>query len=385
MLNTFRTAQPFWQTAFRPFFLLGSLFSILLIGTWGLFLSGLIRFSPYGGPIAWHSHEILFGFTLAIAVGFLLTAVQNWTGELSAKGRPLKVMVAIWLLARVLWLWADAPFLLIMCLDIAFPLYGAHWLARPMLKVTPKSKQKHNWPFVLVLLALAVMQGVYHGLLHLAPEYIFRLNHAVVLIMANLVLWIGGRVLPFFVENRLHIKRRALPIWLTPIAMFLSWSLIPLTLAQSEWLLIACALLAACAHVVRLLFFWRNKVLTEPLLWSLFLASSWVIIGIGSMALQYSEWIHVITVAGLGGMILSIMSRVSLGHTGEMIRTLKFMPVAFLFLSIAALARISVSLVSDLSINPYALSSVLWIGAFGIFMLHYATRLTQIRRDGLPR
>lgn len=385
MLNSLRTTHPFWQTAFRPFFLLGSGFSALLMGTWGLYLSGLIQINPYGGHIIWHSHEMLFGFTLAIAVGFLLTAVQNWTGQLSAKGKPLKVLVALWFTARVLWLWPDVPSLLLATLDILFPLYAAHWLARPMLRVEPRSKQKHNWPFVGVLILLACMQGVYHGLIYMAPDVITLLNKAAVLVMANLVLWIGGRVLPFFIESRLQVKRRPLPKLLTPIAMLSSWLLVPLVIFNLDSLTTIVAGIAALSHSLRLLLFWRNNVLHEALLWSLFLASGWVVIGLFSIAFQSNAWVHIITVGGLGGMILSIMSRVSLGHTGEPIRTLKFIPFALLCISVAALLRsFSVDL-SALSINSYSISAAFWLIGFTVFLVHYFPKLTKARRDGLPR
>ena len=90
------------RLAFRPLFLGGTLFSVIAIGWWIWFWLNPMAWSPYGGPVWWHGHEMLFGFGAAIVAGFLLTAVQNWTGVTGLRGWPLAVLVLFWALGRVL-------------------------------------------------------------------------------------------------------------------------------------------------------------------------------------------------------------------------------------------------------------------------------------------
>ena len=321
---------------------------------------------------------MLFGFTVAIVVGFLLTAVKNWTGNPSAQGPAIKLMIALWCLSRLLWLFSGSPTWLMMIVDSAFPFYSAYWLGKPLIN----SGQKHNWPFVGMLLALGVLQIAYHALLLLNPALISQLHVVMVLVMANLVFWMGGRILPFFVQARLHIPKRTLPVRLTPLAMLSSWSLIPLSLIGEPTSLAIAAISAAALHSIRLAMFWRKGAFKEPMLWSLFAASIWIILGLLALALQRSEWLHLVTVGGLGGMILSVISRVSLGHIGEPIRALNWMPLAFVLISLASALRFFAQDIQLFGMSGYTLSAALWALAFGAFLCHYTLRLLSPRKDG---
>src|SRR5690606_33317694 len=98
---------PLWRLAFRPIFLLGAIFSSFAILVWGLGLAGMVSFTPYANMMFWHAHEMLFGFVSVFIVGFLLTAVQNWTGVRSIHGKPLMLLAGVWLAARVAFLLGD--------------------------------------------------------------------------------------------------------------------------------------------------------------------------------------------------------------------------------------------------------------------------------------
>ncbi|NLC21446.1 MAG: NnrS family protein, partial [Halomonadaceae bacterium] len=87
---------PVARLAFRPLFLLAALFSVLSMVVWFAFWHGDILLRPHGGLMFWHQHEMLFGFAAAVVAGFLLTAVQNWTGLPSLRGGPLLGLVALW-------------------------------------------------------------------------------------------------------------------------------------------------------------------------------------------------------------------------------------------------------------------------------------------------
>ncbi len=372
--------KPIWQSPFRGLFLLGPLFSCSVVLLWSLQLAGIITLNTFGGSLYWHAHEMLFGFTLAIVVGFLLTAVKNWTGNPSARGPAIKMLIFLWCLSRLLWLFSDSPVWLVALIDTAFPLYSAYWLGKPLLK----SGQKHNWPFVGVLLGLAILQVVYHLLLAFKPELISKLQQGVVLVMANLVFWVGGRILPFFVQARLNISRRTLPSWLTPAAMVSSWSLVPLLISGQTSLLSFFAIVAALLHSARLAMFWRNGVFKEPMLWSLFLAPGWILLGFLALGLNNPNWLHLITVGGLGGMIISVISRVSLGHIGEPIRALNWLPMAFILISLASAIRFFATDIQIWGISGYSLSALFWLTAFSLFLAQYTKRLLSARKDGLP-
>jgi len=381
MLSPQNAIKPVWQNPFRPFFLLGALFSCLVLLLWVSQLSGLIQLSTFGPAIFWHAHEMLFGFTMAIVVGFLLTAVVNWTGNPSAMGPALKMLVFLWCLSRLLWLFEQSPAWLVALSDVAFPWYAAYWLAKPLRN----SGQKHNWRFVWVLALLGIGQIIYHALLAFNPQFIPALQQSVVLVMANLVFWVGGRVLPFFVQARFQIPRRPLPAWLTPAAMIISWSLVPLLLFKDifigqPWLLPVMAVLASVLHGFRLALYFTSAILKEPMLWSLFIAPCWIIFGLMALAFDSANWLHLITVGGLGGMILSMICRVSLGHTGEKVTALKWIPLAFGFMSLASLIRFFAQDIQLWSGAGFTLSALFWIGAFGCFLVHYSKRLLFYRK-----
>src|SRR5256714_6317103 len=120
-----------WELGFRPFYLLASLFAALSIPLWALQFSGLLDRAYLAGPV-WHAHEMLFGFALAVIVGFLFTAGRNWANQPTPKGPLLAALAALWVAARLLVLtpfgWAAA------LANVAFPLAAAVCLAIPFYK-----------------------------------------------------------------------------------------------------------------------------------------------------------------------------------------------------------------------------------------------------------
>ena len=143
--------SPLFRLAFRPFFLGACLFAALAIPLWLLALGGMTgAWQPAGGWLAWHRHELLFGFGVAIIAGFLLTAVQTWTGRPGLSGIPLAALVVVWLAARVAGL-LDLPLALRVLLELSFPLAVAGVMGWTLWKV----RQTRNYPIVLVLVLLA--------------------------------------------------------------------------------------------------------------------------------------------------------------------------------------------------------------------------------------
>lgn len=393
-------SSPVWQIAFRPFFLAASVFITLAFALWALVLSNslpasLTDYQPYGGWFSWHSHEMIFGFVQAVAIGFLLTASRNWAGQEGISSNFIKLLILSWLLARLAWLIPVTPVFLIISLDVLTPALAAIALGQTLAggeRDHGKGSQSHNWPFVGLLSIFALIQLVFHSLLLTQPQYITLVMQAAVMMMAAMTLWVSGRVLPFFTRARLQTPPPVIPQRLLQVSMGTSWLLIPCVLAsllmpQQDALRIitACvALIAATSQGYRLSLFYRKGVLSEPMLWSLYCAFTWMIVGFLMIAVSMMTetplpWLHAITVGGLLTMIISMMARISLGHTGRPILALRGMPAVFIALQLAALVRISLQ-----SSEGYLIAIILLLLSMIIFLSHYSPILLKPRSDNQP-
>ena len=393
-------SSPVWQIAFRPFFLAASAFITLAFALWALVLSNslpasLTDYQPYGGWFSWHSHEMIFGFVQAVAIGFLLTASRNWAGQEGISSNFIKLLILSWLLARLAWLIPVTPVFLIISLDVLTPALAAIALGQTLAggeRDHGKGSQSHNWPFVGLLSIFALIQLVFHSLLLTQPQYITLVMQAAVMMMAAMTLWVSGRVLPFFTRARLQTPPPVIPQRLLQVSMGTSWLLIPCVLAsllmpQQDALRIitACvALIAATSQGYRLSLFYRKGVLSEPMLWSLYCAFTWMIVGFLMIAVSMMTetplpWLHAITVGGLLTMIISMMARISLGHTGRPILALRGMPAVFIALQLAALVRISLQ-----SSEGYLIAIMLLLLSMIIFLSHYSPILLKPRSDNQP-
>jgi len=406
ILKTEKKTLPIWQIAFRPLFLAPSIFVTVSFILWALVLSASLpesisQYHPYGGWLIWHSHEMIFGFVQAIAIGFLLTASRNWTGQTGISSNLLKTIVFFWLSARIAWLIPTIPTLLLMLLDASAPLLAALGLAQTLTmgeKQQGKGSQKHNWPFVILLTAFALIQFAFHLLLIFQTDNITLLMQVAVLIMAAMTLWVSGRVLPFFTRARLQAAARDLPKGLLAFSMASSWLIIPFYLAAQyidiTALSIITAMIALCAAAsqsYRLALFYRPGVAQEPMLWSLYLAFAWLIagyiliainllIGVNDLSIGVQlPWLHAMTIGGLLAMIISMMARISLGHSGRKILALPYMALCFLLLQIATLIRLIGPTVAPGT--SYVLAILCIVSALAIFLFHYGKILWLPRAD----
>jgi uncharacterized protein involved in response to NO len=387
---------PILGLAFRPFFLAAALFSLLAIGWWSWWWLMPSAWAPYGGPIWWHAHEMIFGFSAAVVVGFLLTAVQNWTGIPGIRGWPLALLFGLWLLGRVsiaFDLGLSAP--LITAIDCSFLIVAALLMGRSVIL----AKRWRNLMFVPILLGLAGLNAMSHSQLN------SQLLVSAVLLISLIVSIIGGRVIPMFTANGLAragihtTKAESLP-WLEALSLL---SLLLVVIASlvgfSELPKGASAGLlglAALAHTLRFCRwgFWRCG--SVPLLWSLHLAYAFLPLGLWLLCLQQmgqqAGWVnggsaplHALTVGTIGGVILAMMTRVSLGHTGQPLEARKVMSLAFTAILIAASLRALLPLLlPDHTQLAIALAGGAWLLAYGLFVVCYAPLLFTPRADGKP-
>jgi uncharacterized protein involved in response to NO len=382
---------PLWRLGFRPFFLAGAAFAVLAIGLWAAALWGLLPgWQPVGGSLAWHRHELPFGFAVAIIAGFLLTAVQNWTGRPGLSGWPLAALFGLWLLARLAWL-LGAPLGLLLLLQLPFLPVLAWLLGRQLWQV----RQWRNYPLVVVVLLMAACEWLLLYGLALGDDNLQRRGALAGLwLIGALVSIIGGRVLPFFTQRGLNRPQPFAPrprldglTLLASLALALSFAT-GLALQPSLWML-PLLLGLALLHVLRLCHWYDAGIWQVPLLWSLHLAYAWLPLAILGLAAWHLGWLHnaslayhALALGAVGGVILAMLARVSLGHTGRPLLPPAAISWAFASLQLGVLAR--VLLVPFAPLLGLVLSSLLWMAAFALFLRYYAAMFWTARVDGQP-
>lgn len=379
--------QVIFALGFRPFFLLAGWLAILLMAFWVPVFVGGVSFDTYYGQIGWHSHEMIFGYTVAVIAGFLLTAVRNWTNAPTPSGLPLAGMGALWLVARILpILVAIFPRWLIAAADLAFLPTLAIGIAVPLLK----NNEKLNLIFLPLLAVLWSADLLVHAdVLGLAPNLARKGLFLGLDVIILVIVIMGGRVIPFFTERALSLvlKRWRIVEWLSPVSvvLFLLTELfVPDSVTSASF-----AALAACANGARLAGWYTPRYWRVPLLWVLHLGYGWIILGfylkaataLGLVPPQFT--IHAFTVGGIGVLTLGMMARVSLGHTGRPLKVGAAMTTAFVLINLAAVERgLLPPFFPQFFSQLIVASGAFWIAAFTIFIIVYMPILIQPRVDG---
>lgn len=386
---------PLLRQAFRPLFLFGAAFSAIAMLLWGLTLTGFIRLQPFANVLFWHSHEMLFGFVSAIVVGFLLTAVQNWSGLRAPHGKSLFFIALLWLAGRLLVLMgANLPVWLVAGVDLSFLPVCSVLLAIPLIK----ARQQRNLFFVPLLLLLTACNALmYVG--------VAKDNYALIQLGSQNAVWlitllmaiVGGRVLPMFTANGTQTKKVEPWPWLDYAALTSLWLIFALhflTLSQFIPASNMSALFALSAGLT-LLRCLRWKIwltFKVPLLWSLHVAYWFIPLGLVLYSARYaglnvsnSVALHALTAGAMGSMVLSMMARVSLGHSGRLLNPHVLMSLAFLLIMAAAISRTVL-----IWLWPAHTMQWLWLGiggwvlAYTLYVLVYFPVLTTPRPDGRP-
>lgn len=371
---------------FRPFYLLASIFAALSIPLWALQFSGYLTHPYLAGPV-WHAHEMVFGFTLAIIVGFLFTAGRNWTNLPTPTGGPLAALAALWIAARVLVLtpyaWAATA------ANVAFPLAAAAALAIPFFK----ARNKRNYFFVGLLILLACAAGFVHlSQLGIVPSPAWPALQAALDVVLFILAVMGGRVIPMFTNNGVPgtnatkqpvVEKAALG----GVIAVLVADVLGLTGAPLAILVV----LAAAAHAWRLALWRPWKTVRVPLVWVLHAAYAWVPIHLLLRGLAELELVvpslatHALTVGAAGGLIIGMMTRTARGHTGRPLIADRYETACYLLVLLAALVRVGVPLVMPaLTVAAVLGSAALWSAAFGLYAIRYSSVLTRPRVDGRP-
>ncbi|MDH5485610.1 MAG: NnrS family protein [Gammaproteobacteria bacterium] len=385
---------PLLRLAFRPLFLGGTLFSIIAMGWWSYFWLSPSSWAPYGGPVWWHGHEMLFGFAAAIVAGFLLTAVQSWTGVIGLRGKPLAVLAGSWLSARLLLAFSTGlPELGIALVDVSFLLLASMAMAYPVIKV----KQWHNLMFVPMLLALSLLNATSHwAVIMQDPQLAVQALHSTVLLFVLIIAVLGGRVIPAFTSNTTGCEKPQPVKWLEVLSIMTIMAMLLIALSGfsrvSSTLLLLVSGLAALSNGWRFLRWGIQHSTADPLLWSLHLAYAFIPLGFVALALyavglmdNVSAALHCFTVGSIGGMILAMTSRVTLGHTGRPLNPHYLLRLAYVLILAAAIVRVVLpAWLPGLAYWGIGLAGVCWVLAYGIYVYFYAPMLVTARADGRP-
>ncbi|SFX75410.1 NnrS family protein [Marinospirillum alkaliphilum] len=393
-LNQEQALHPLLRQAFRPLFLLGALFSLLAMLLWGLLLTGRVMFEPYGGLMFWHQHEMLFGFVAAIIVGFLLTAVQNWTGVRATHGRLLLWLTVIWLAGRVLMFWnPGVPGWLAAGVDLVFLPVAALLFGLILVQ----AGKWRNLFFVPLLLLLTVCNLLMHlGVLWQQPVLQQQGALTAVWLITLVMAIVSGRVLPMFTANGTGTPKVADHPWLDRWFLGALWLIVFLHLTGLQ-IHVPDTWLALLYGLAALLGFWRVlrvKIWVTwrvPLLWSLHLACWFIPLGLALFAaaaaglpVPRSTALHALAVGAMGLMILAMMARISLGHTGRLLQAKPVMSLAFLLILLVAGARVLAPWLPGSLVFWYQLAAAGWVLAYACYCLVYWPVLTRPRADGRP-
>lgn len=380
-----------WRLGFRPFYLATAVFAALAVPLWMLQYTGyLAAWLPQTASVLhvgylWHLHEMVFGMAVAVVVGFLFTAGRAWTGLWTPTGRHLAALVALWLAGRVAML--AAPPAAAAAIDLLFlPL--AAW---PLLRVLRQAGNRRNYFLVGLLAMLALCNAVFHaaalGWLALNPV---TPVHAAILVIVVMESAIGTRVIPMFTRN-------GAPGTAPKVQPLLDrWSLGLLGATALGWLLPlpawGFAPLAVMAALLVLLRLWRwqaHRTLAVPLLWILHCSYAWI--AAGCLLLALAAWqkvtasaaFHALAVGSMAGLILGMITRTTLGHTGRKLVAGRSEVMIFALIQAAALARVAAALGWDGGQGAVLIASaVCWTAAFAQYALVYAPYLTRARIDG---
>lgn len=384
---------PVLRAGFRPFFLGGALWALAVVALWVCSLSGALPLPTAFDPLAWHRHEMLFGYLAAVIAGFLMTAIPNWTGRLPLAGAPLAGLAGLWLAARLAVLFSAAVGSAVAAVfDVGFLLVLVAVCAREVF-----AAKNRNAPIIFVLLLFAIANALDHAEVLGAPipdGLGWRAGFALILILISLI---GGRIIPSFTRNWLAKQggKTRLPgqpgafdkavIGVTAAGL-LAWTIVP----RASWGA-ALLVLAGIAQALRLSRWSGLRAVADPLVFVLHVGYAWVPIGLMLLGLSYftpailpTMGLHALGAGAMATMTLAVMTRATLGHTGRELRADGWTTAIYVLVTAGAAIRVCAPAIPFNYMRLIELASILWGSAFLLFVLTYGPKLLGPRPDGRP-
>lgn len=388
--NAGTSGTALFNLGFRVFFLGAGIFSIVSIALWSAIF--IFRLPLHVEPISsiqWHAHEMIYGYSLAVIAGFLLTAIKNWTGIQTLHGKPLLLLFSLWLAARFLFLFGTSYLSIAGIFDILFSVFLVISIGHPITKV----KQWKQAPVLMCVILLGIFNIMFYlGALSIIDNGVSLGIYSGLYLVIGLILIMGRRVIPFFIEVGVGYEVKLLNIkWIdiSILFLFIAFFISEIVLAHE----IFSSYLSLClfiASAIRLIGWHTPGIWKKSLLWSIYL-SFWFIClgfllfsGIHFYGLSRYLAIHAFSVGGIGVLTIGMMSRVALGHTGrDVSNPPKIISLAFGLLILGAIFRVIAPLIeTENYIIWIGISQVLWILSYLIFVITYLPMLIKPRIDG---
>ncbi len=384
--NTQYDTSPLLRLGFRPFFFASGMIAIISMLMWMVFYPSLILINN-ANPIDWHAHEMIFAYASAVTVGFLLTASKNWTGIQTIYNKPLLALLLLWVSGRFLPFVTHEYLVYQAVLDTSFLIFSTLAIAWPIIK----AKNWNNVSIVAKLVLLSVAHILFYlGLLNIVDQGVYFGIYLGFYLIISLLFMMSRRLLPFFIERGLGLKtelKNSKFLDLLSLFLFLGFMI-----AEIFFQTIISHILTGLLFIIHSikLFNWYHKgIWKKPLLWSIYLAYVFLTLGFGLYVASY--FINMMTnisthsfAFGIALMTLSMMARVSLGHTGRNVfQPPKQINLMFILLSLAFVTRVLlVSIFPEHYATLIFTSQLLWISAFSWFAFIYSPMFFKARVDG---
>jgi uncharacterized protein involved in response to NO len=368
--------------AFRPLYLAGAAWALVAVGVW-VYAPQLLA-GPLQG-IAWHAHEMLWGFVATIAVAFLMTAGANWTGINPLQGPALAVACGLWAVARAGFLVdADVAFDIAAAAEISFFVLAAGAL----LRAVHLSKNRRNYAIPWLLVALAVADGAYLVAVRGGDfALLMRRFDAGLLVMAMLALLIARRVIPFFAMRAVPGLQIPMQTRIGHVQLAACACAAVFVLAGFEIPAAVALALAGALSLLQLLRWKPYAVRRNPLLWILYagyaglgaglLVAGCAAAGVGDLSPALP--VHVIAMAGFSVLIIGMLTRTALGHLGLPLAIDRGLLLAFALVLVAVALRLLALRANAFSAHALQLSAAAWIGAFAIYLWRFAPLMIRPR------
>ena len=365
---------------FRPFFLGAALWAVMSMVVWmAVYVGGWSLPMAAIPPVQWHAHEMLYGFAVAVIAGFLLTAVPRWVHRPTARGNSLLVLFMFWLVARVIALVGNQMLLPVLALLDLLALAG---VAVAVVRPVVQARQWKQMGILAKLISLGVGNTLFYaGAMGWLAEGMRWGIYLGLYVIVALILAMGRRIIPpFMVAGLEHPVSPRNWKWVDIGSMIVYVPFVIVDVFTSNRTIAALLALGLFAiYSVRLYGWYTPALWKKPLLWSLYVAYAWI--AAGFLLYASSVWggfspylaVHAFAMGGIGLITLSMMMRVSLGHTGRsVLEPPRIAGVALAILALGAVVRVVLPLLWP---GYYMLwiagAQLLWITAFGGFFLHF--------------
>jgi uncharacterized protein involved in response to NO len=376
---------PVLRLGFRPFYLGAAVFACLAMPLWLALFLGRLSLGLSVPPLLWHAHEMLYGFGVAVIVGFLLTAGKAWTGLATPRGPVLGALAGLWLAARLAAL--VGPYALYAALDLLL----LPWVAGILVDVLVRAGNRRNLPLAGLLIALSVLNLVFHlsilGAVELPP---LRALHGALALIVLIECVMAGRVVPAFTNSVTPGLNLKPPLRMEQATLALSAvALLAWVFALPTWFAFSALAAAGVAQLGRQ-WSWQPWVTRRrPILWILHAAYAWIPIGFLLLALSELGWVsvsagvHAMGVGATGGLVIGMLTRTARGHTGRPLKASRAEVAAYGLVMAAAVSRVLMPVLAPQWLVAWLLAAALaWSAAFAIYLVIYSPWLLSTRLDG---